>query len=81
MPRRGQRGSGALLGGQTYGWCVPMDRPMPECCMHAMRQKQKQSSRTPYVERRTFEFRTIAKLPRRVRTALAKQANKVKRRR
>ncbi len=54
--------SGALLGGQLYGWCVAMDRPMPECCMHALRQKQ-QPSRGPQIERHTFEMREIAKLP------------------
>ena len=53
---------GALLGGKVYGWCVAMERTMPSCCMHALREPGAKS-KLPSAERFTFELRSVDRLP------------------
>ncbi len=53
--------NGAVFGGTTYGWCVPMQRPMPHCCMERMRAQTR--SAEPTVQALTFELRTRDGVP------------------
>jgi hypothetical protein len=54
-----------MLGaGQSYVWCVPMQRAMPRCCLEAARDRLVSAPvRREHIEALRFERRALARLP------------------